>query len=123
MENLTIERTQRTPYVDFNISGELLIEGRSTPENSVEFYSLLINWLKNFQKTKPAKINLHVKLEFFNTSSGKLLINMFKQIERFRTIGANPGIIWYYDPADEDMFQSGCDFQSIVQVPFSMVKN
>jgi len=123
MENIKKEKSQRTPAVDFNKNGELRIEGRSTPENALEFYEVLIAWLKDFKKTKPANLNLHVSLEFFNTSSGKLLINMFKLIEKFKNDGFEPNIFWYYDEVDEDMFQAGQDYQSIVRTPFHVVQN
>jgi len=123
MENIKKEKGQRTPAVDFNKNGELRIEGRSTPENALEFYEVLIAWLKDFKKTKPANLNLHVSLEFFNTSSGKLLINMFKLIEKFKNDGFEPNIFWYYDEVDEDMFQAGQDYQSIVRTPFHVVQN
>ena len=123
MENLKIEKSLRTPAVDFNKNGELRIEGRSTPENTVEFYEVLIAWIKDFKKKKPTKLEMHVSLEFFNTSSGKLLINIFKLIEKFKTDELVPNIFWYYDETDEDMFQAGQDFQSILKIPFHVVQN
>ena len=123
MENLKIEKGSRTPAVDFNIHGGLRIEGRSTPENTVEFYEVLIAWIKDFKKKKPTKLDMHVSLEFFNTSSGKLLINIFKLIEKFKTDELVPNIFWYYDETDEDMFQAGQDFQSILKIPFHVVQN
>jgi Domain of unknown function (DUF1987). len=123
MENLVIEKGPRTPGVDFNVNGELRIEGRSTPENAVEFYEVLINWVKEFKKKKPTVLNLHVNFEFFNTSSSKLLITIFKQIEKFKSDGFEPNIFWYYDESDEDMFQSGKDYQSILKIPFHIMQN
>jgi hypothetical protein len=123
MEEVKIEKGQRTPAIDFNKKGELRIEGRSTPENSVEFYEPLIVWIKEFKKTRPANLNLHVSLEFFNTSSGKLLINIFKLIEKFKNDSLEPNIFWYYDESDEDMFQAGKDYQSIIRIPFHIVQN
>lgn len=123
MENLKIEKGHRTPGVDFNKNGELLIEGRSTPENALEFYEVLIKWIRDFERTKPTNLNLHVNLEFFNTSSGKLLINMFKQIENISINGIKPTIYWHYDEIDEDMMQAGNDYKSILRLPFHVVKN
>ena len=37
MEDLILEGTAKTPTIDFKSSGELLIKGRSIPENSIEF--------------------------------------------------------------------------------------
>jgi len=100
----------------------LRIEGRSTPENSLEFYDELINWIKDFKKMKPKSLNMHISLEFFNTSSGKILINIFKLIEKFKTEELEPNIFWYYDEVDEDMFEAGKDYQSILRIPFHVVQ-
>ena len=123
MENLKLEKSPRTPLVEFSTDGELKVEGRSTPENAVEFYEVLIAWIKDFKKKKPKKLEFHVSLEFFNTSSGKLLINIFKMVEKFKTDEFEPNIFWYYDENDEDMFQAGQDFQSIMKIPFHVVQN
>ena len=41
MEDLNLEGTAKTPTIDFKSNGELLIKGRSIPENSIEFYKRL----------------------------------------------------------------------------------
>ena len=53
MENLLIEKSEKTPYVEFNINGELRIEGRSIPEDSRAFYQGALNWLHEFRKINP----------------------------------------------------------------------
>jgi hypothetical protein len=123
MEDLRIEKGQRTPSVHFEKKGELRIEGRSTPENTVEFYEVLISWIKDLRKTKPTNMNMHVNLEFFNTSSSKLLINIFRLVEKFKNENLEPNIFWYYEEGDEDMFQAGKDYQSIIRTPFHLVQN
>ena len=46
MKELVIKGEAKTPTINFNfLSGELLISGRSIPENSVEFYEPIISWL------------------------------------------------------------------------------
>ena len=40
MEKYSIEATQNTPVIDFDLKkGVLDISGRSIPENSIEFYN------------------------------------------------------------------------------------
>ena len=46
MENLTLEGTPKTPTVSFSKdAGVLEIKGRSIPENSIEFYKPLLDWI------------------------------------------------------------------------------
>ena len=43
MEDLKHEGSAKTPLVEFSSNGELLLKGRSIPENSIEFYLSLIH--------------------------------------------------------------------------------
>ena len=48
MEDLKLEGSAKTPFVEFNSKGELLLKGRSIPENSIEFYKPIIEWIDNY---------------------------------------------------------------------------
>jgi len=122
MENLLIKKAEKTPSIEFNINGELRIEGRSIPENSIEFYQKAIVWLTEFRFTRPSKVNLHVTLEYFNTSSGKLLLSLFKHLELLRLDGTDTKIHWYYNESDEDMNEAGQDFSCHIKLPFTYVQ-
>ncbi len=122
MENLTINKTEKTPSIDFSINGQLRIEGRSIPENSIGFYEKPIAWLEEYRRTRPAKVELHISLEYFNTSSGKLLLSLFRHTELLKMDGTDVKIFWYYNEHDEDMTEAGQDFESIVKLPFKYVQ-
>jgi hypothetical protein len=80
-----------------------------------------IAWLSEYRFTKPAKVDLHVNLEYFNSSSGKLLLSLFKQVEQLKNDGVEAKIHWYYNENDEDMSEAGQDFESIIKLPFNYV--
>jgi hypothetical protein len=122
MENLLINKTDKTPSIKFNTDGELRIEGRSIPENSIEFYQGVISWLTEFKKTNPKKIDLHVSLEYFNSSSGKLLLILFRHLEQIKKEGYDAKIYWYHVENDEDMAEAGQDYESIIKLPFKYVQ-
>ena len=47
MEPISIVGTPKTPTVHFdNEKGKVEIKGRSIPENSIEFYKPLVDWLE-----------------------------------------------------------------------------
>ena len=122
MENLLINKTDKTPSIKFNTDGELRIEGRSIPENSIEFYQGVISWLTEFKKTNPKKIDLHVSLEYFNSSSGKLLLILFRHLEQIKKEGYDAKVYWYHVKNDEDMAEAGQDYESIIKLPFKYVQ-
>jgi ribonucleotide reductase alpha subunit len=120
MDNLFIAQNleTKTPTVDFKTSGELLIEGRSVSENPVEFFEPIINWVNNLKKNHPPKINFTFKLEYFNTSTSKIILHLFRILESFHKNGTEVKIIWFYDKIDEDLREAGKDYQSILKIPF-----
>jgi hypothetical protein len=122
MENLVIEGSAKTPVVNFNAStGILEISGRSIPENSVEFYKPMVDWIEAYGAAPQAKTELLFKLEYFNTSSSKCILDLFRKLEKLFQAGNNTVIKWYYDEDDEDMQESGEDFKAIMSVPIEMI--
>jgi hypothetical protein len=122
MKNLNIKGEAKTPTVDFNYdNGELVISGRSIPENSIEFYKPIIEWLESLKVSDREKIVLDIKLEYFNTSSSKCILDVFKKLEEIRSVGKDASIRWYFEGDDEDMEEAGQDFSAIIKVPLELV--
>ncbi|WKK80485.1 DUF1987 domain-containing protein [Marivirga arenosa] len=123
MDAYFLEATPKTPKLDFNPDADtFLISGRSIPENSIEFYRPLLDWLDNYVQNPLDSTNFEVKLEYFNTSSSKCLVEIFRKLEKIKEAGKDIAIDWYYEEEDEDMEESGEDFKQIIKVPFKMVE-
>jgi len=121
MNNLQIAQTSKTPLVSFSTNGELTIEGRSLPEDSIVFYNPCLQWLDELSKSLPREIKFKVKLEYFNTASSKMLISIFKKLENIKDRNVDITIIWHYDEDDEDTKEAGEDFDSLVRLPFKHI--
>ncbi|MDQ3394085.1 MAG: DUF1987 domain-containing protein, partial [Bacteroidota bacterium] len=65
---------------------------------------------------------LYVKLEYFNTSSSKCLVEVFRKLEKLHNIGKEIKIRWFYEAEDEDMLESGEDFKEILKIPIELLK-
>lgn len=123
MDAYYLEATPKTPKLDFNPAADtFLISGRSIPENSIEFYKPLLDWLDNYVNNPKESTNFEIKLEYFNTSSSKCLVEIFRKLEKISENGHKISIDWYYDEEDEDMQESGEDFKEIIKIPFKMVE-
>jgi hypothetical protein len=120
MNNLKLEGTAKTPTINFNTNGELLIKGRSIPENSVEFYKPVIDWLSEYNNSPQAETKVKVQLEYFNTSSSKCILDVFKKLEALEN--TNLSIAWYYEEDDEDMLEAGEDYMAIISIEFEMIE-
>jgi len=123
MDPIKIEGTPKTPTVDFDsITGKIEIKGRSIPENSIEFYKPLVDWLDKYAGTPKDKTEVCIQLEYFNTSSSKCILDVFKKLENIHKSGKEVVINWYYEEDDEDMLEAGEDYQSILKIPFKMIE-
>lgn len=120
MEDLKIEGSAKTPTIEFKGSGELLLKGRSIPENSIEFYKPILDWIENYGGTPKDKTIVNVQLEYFNTSSSKCILDVFKKLETLSDTAID--INWYYEEDDEDMLEAGEDYQAIIDIPFKMIE-
>ena len=120
MQDLILERTAKTPQVEFlALEKRLTLAGRSIPENSIQFYDKLLGWTNDFCSSKPGQVEVHVKLEYFNTSSSKCLMDLLKRIEQ---CDCQSEVFWYYEEEDEDMQEAGEDYAAIIQLPFKLVE-
>jgi len=123
MESISIEGTPKTPTVNFDAgTGLIEIKGRSIPENSIEFYRPLVEWLEEYSKEPQKLTTVNIQLEYFNTSSSKCILDVFKKLETIKKARNEVVINWYYEEDDEDMLEAGEDYESIIRIPFKMIE-
>lgn len=123
MGKISIEGTPKTPTVSFDSeSGKMELKGRSIPENSIEFYKVIVDALDEYAKSPSASTSVNIQLEYFNTSSSKCILDLFKKLESIHKSGKEVVINWHYEEDDEDMLEAGEDYQAIIKVPFKMIE-
>ena len=123
MENINIKGTQKTPEVSFDcLQGVLEIKGRSIPENSIDFYKPMVDWLDSYSQNPVKRTQVNIQLEYFNTSSSKCLLDILKKLEAIHKAKNEVVVNWYYEEDDEDMLEAGEDYESIIKVPFKMIQ-
>jgi len=129
ISKLIIEKTNTTPEVVLDPEKSIYkITGESRPSDVREFYDQIITWLIDFRQefTKATDlkdpINFNFNLEYFNSSSAKLILDICKILASLKVSGYNVTINWCYDKEDVDMLEVGKELSSIVKVPFEYVK-
>ncbi len=116
MRGLFLEKTIKTPRIHFDaLKGHLIIEGRSIPEDAYSFYSPIYEWLEQFQQSGSDQAVVEFKLEYFNTSSSKCILEILKILEKQND--KKISVKWFYEEDDEDMLDSGEDYKQIVSLP------
>jgi len=122
MKDFRIGSTPKTPKVDFQMdSGELLISGISVPENAVEFYTPVVDWLMSYATNPQHNTILSLKLTYLNTSSLQFLYDALKNVDK---IAAPDSVIinWYYVEDDDDMRETGEDFKDVTRSQFNSIE-
>ncbi|MFI5204444.1 MAG: DUF1987 domain-containing protein, partial [Flavobacteriales bacterium] len=70
MGNFVLTGSPKTPEVNFNEeTGKLELKGRSIPENSIEFYKPMFDWIEAYGASPKPATEVNIVLEYFNTSS------------------------------------------------------
>ena len=118
MKDLIIKETEKTPSVTLSTNGILKIEGRSIPEDAAKFFKPLLDWTKEFTANE---IRVDIKLEYFNTSSSKFILEMLRLLEN-NPNNKNIIVNWFYEEGDLDVLESGQYFESIIGIPFKYIE-
>jgi hypothetical protein len=124
MEIFELPAKNHTPYIklDHN-TGIMEFKGRSTPENSVEFYDPINKWLIQLIADAIAiPVIVQLKFEYFNTSSSKCILDVLKKFAELKKSGADVKVEWYYEEDDDDMKEAAEDYSDIVKIPFEIIE-
>lgn len=120
MEALHLKKTTKTPAVNFDpVSGKLSMSGISIPENPFDLFYPLQKWVKEYVKAPAPTTEIHLALDYFNTSSSKLIYELLKP---FELISASSKVHWYYSADDEETLMAGERYQALLQIPFELVE-
>lgn len=107
MENLFIKATHQTPEIHFQTDGNFLIKGISTPDLVQKHYKAVFAWLDVFKQNLPSEINLVLEIDYLNTSSSIIFIDLLILLNSFKSDTRKVNIVWRYEEGDEDIVELG----------------
>lgn len=119
MDNLYIAPTPSTPEVDFQFDAHTLsLRGESYPENAAAFYAGVLGRLTDYlSQLDGGRVDVHIALAYFNSSSTKMLFNLIKSLSDAVEAGNQITLNWYHDKDDDTILEFGQelseDFPSI----------
>jgi hypothetical protein len=120
MEPLCNAKTKSTPEVILDKSkGIFLIKGISKPENTVEFYDPIMNWLTEYTNNPNQSTVLTFDMDYFNSSSSKIILHIIQTLEEILKKGLEIRVNWCY--GDEDTLEAGEAYESLTKVPFTFM--
>ncbi len=122
MDVISIKGTQETPEVllDSN-KGIFEMSGKSLPEDVKEFYNPILKWFDEYSKSPNSQTILKIKMDYFNTASSKMILELFEVVKKVYSGGHETIIEWYYQDDDEDMQDAGQDYSDLIEMPFKLI--
>ena len=111
MQDLYIAAERDKPEVDFKFSQHrLALRGESFPENALAFYGPVVSALMEYLGgTRDQDIVVDIELRYFNSSSTKILLNIFRMFDQASSNDNTVHLNWVHDPDDDTVLEFGND--------------
>ncbi len=123
MEVINISGAQDTPSVILDKeNAKFEISGKSFPADVGQFYKPIIDWLEEYGEDPLDKTVFVMKMDYFNTASSKVILDILYKLEDIASEGHDIEIKWYYPDDDEDMMETGEEYDEIVDLPFELIE-
>lgn len=123
MEDLFLKKTFNSPEVEFvAASGELMMEGRSIPEDPGEFFDRLIDWINDYFTNPAPQTVFSSKLEYINSGSSKYMLEVLRIMKINHDAGKEVLVKWYFEEGDESIEELGKHYEQTVQIPFEHIE-
>ena len=121
MEIIQIEGKQDTPNVHLDKEkGIFELSGKSFPADVGVFYTKITDWLSEYAENPNEKTVFIMKMDYFNTASSKVILDILYKLEDIKLDGHDVTIKWLYPDDDEDMMETGEEYDEIVDVDFEL---
>lgn len=121
LQSFESSETRDKPYIILDQKNSRFeIKGNSLPEDTTLFYTPVIEWIIEYAKNPNKKTHFICDLEYFNSSSAKMLYELFIELEKINETGNQVKVTWYYDSDDNMIEEKGIEFQSILEIPFEV---
>lgn len=122
MENLIAEGSKDKPKINFNKDkGNLYIGGSSLPENVLEVYAPILEWLDNYILQPNPNTKIEFFFEYLNTASSQMIMRVLEKClelkERCDTLTIN----WCYTAGDFDMRDFGHELTELTSYPINII--
>jgi hypothetical protein len=118
-----LDMTQKTPQILFDVDkGNFSFTGILMPIDAVGFFKPLFRYIKIYFENPNIETKLEVSLEYFNTSSSRLLYKFMKEFSENQSEKTNIVIVWKYEIDDEYMQEAGEEYKLLFdKITFELV--
>jgi len=119
--NLSIKEGKNTPKVTGNKNlSELIFKGNSYPENVLQFYTPILNWVESLSSEK-TEIKVECQFYYIASSSVIAFLKLLQKIESSFN-KENISFTWKYEEGDDDIKKIGQDYSTILDTPIKIIE-
>lgn len=123
IKHLHIHRTETSPEIELDLEqGTFDFVGRSLPANGELFYERVYRWLEEYLKQPREQTTVNMRLDYLDTSSSKHFYNIFDRLSAVNERGSTVHVNWHYETGDEEMAETGKDYQSLFPMDFKFIE-
>ncbi|PLX00082.1 MAG: hypothetical protein C0594_16080 [Marinilabiliales bacterium] len=120
MKSFTTKASKTTPEIIYNENeNKIAISGNSYPENPFLFYEPCTKLIQSLIQSKEL-FELEFKLEYYNTSTAKQILDFIDMIEDYYSKGGKVKATWLFKEGDDDLKENGVDFFEDCTFPTSI---
>lgn len=119
MENLHIEETKCTPFISGDVNGALTIKGNCFPENSLNFFETINNWMDSLPSDLSSFV-MDCELNYIASSSVMHIFKLMQKAEEHFPVD-NIEIKWKFEVDDEDIEKLGEEFNNLTKSDIKLI--
>ncbi len=119
MHSLEIGITESTPEVRLDkASGNFTISGRSLPEEAMQFYKPVLQWINKYIEDPNQTTVFQFNLDYINSASIRALNNILILLEKLFEKKFSVTVVWKYSKEDPEFKEIGEELSEIYKIPF-----
>ena len=123
-KNLKIEATRQTPGIYFDSNeGIFHIFGQTYPEDVNEVFKPIFEWLSDFEPERGKQYIVKINMKYYNTASSRKLFDLLRTFNELYRNNYLFTVQWCYNKEDEDILESGQNFDDLTEMPFEFIVN
>lgn len=120
MNDFVRAKTTTTLDINFKSSGDFSLKGICVPENAIALFSPLFEWVREFKENPSEKIALNMHIDYLNTASVKMLVDLIKQLGSIHNDPTKLSLIWIFEDGDSDMREFGEELELLTGFKISL---
>jgi len=122
LEHFTHKGDVKSPNIILDPAGVMEFQGRSLPENAKEIFTPVFEWMNKYSENPAQTTDINFKLEYFNTTSSKMIFEVLKIAESLIKDGHKVNLNWHYEKEDPDLKDEGVLISSNLDIELNFVE-